>query len=139
MTTELNDNLSTLRLPELQARFQQATGKTTKSPNKTFLIRAIEKARTGDANADTPKPRRKTPAPKRAAKRTKATRTRATSAEWMVLPVRLPTSVVQRVDAAWKRQGLKSRMECFRRALEGFFRDAGEPGVADLFKAETAE
>jgi len=46
--TEQNEikanDLDTLRLPELQARFAAVVGETTKSPNRKFLIRRIEEA-----------------------------------------------------------------------------------------------
>jgi hypothetical protein len=46
---EMNDakvleGLEALRLPELQAKFQEVTGEARKSPNKKFLIRRIEEA-----------------------------------------------------------------------------------------------
>ncbi|WP_223643761.1 ribbon-helix-helix domain-containing protein [Corallococcus sp. EGB] len=41
--TKKND-LEGLRLPELWERFKEATGESTKSPNRKFLIRRIEEA-----------------------------------------------------------------------------------------------
>jgi len=38
------ENLSDLGLPALWERFKEATGETTKSPNKKFLVRRIEEA-----------------------------------------------------------------------------------------------
>jgi hypothetical protein len=38
------ENLAALGLPALWERFNEATGETTKSPNKKFLIRRIEEA-----------------------------------------------------------------------------------------------
>jgi hypothetical protein len=38
------ENLAALGLPELWERFKEATGETTKSPNKKFLVRRIEEA-----------------------------------------------------------------------------------------------
>ena len=38
------ENLAALGLPALWERFKEATGETTKSPNKKFLIRRIEEA-----------------------------------------------------------------------------------------------
>jgi len=38
------ENLAALGLPALWERFKQATGETTKSPNKKFLVRRIEEA-----------------------------------------------------------------------------------------------
>lgn len=38
------ENLSALGLPALWERFKEATGESTKSPNKKFLVRRIEEA-----------------------------------------------------------------------------------------------
>ena len=40
--TRARNDLEELRLPELQARFREVTGETSRSPNRTFLIRRIE-------------------------------------------------------------------------------------------------
>lgn len=39
------NELEQLRLPELQARYREVTGETSRSPNRKFLIRRIEEAR----------------------------------------------------------------------------------------------
>jgi len=43
-TTTKKENLAALALPALWERFKEATGETTKSPNKKFLVRRIEEA-----------------------------------------------------------------------------------------------
>ena len=44
--------LAKMKLNELQAKFAEVTGETTRSPNKTFLIRSIAEAvRGADASA----------------------------------------------------------------------------------------
>ena len=43
-TKAKKENLEALPLPELWARFKEATGDSTKSPNKRFLVRRIEEA-----------------------------------------------------------------------------------------------
>ncbi len=42
--TRPKSELERMRLPELQARFREVTGETSRSPNRTFLIRRIEEA-----------------------------------------------------------------------------------------------
>jgi len=43
-------NLHKMKLNELQAKFAEVTGETTRSPNKTFLVRRISEAlRAADA------------------------------------------------------------------------------------------
>jgi hypothetical protein len=37
-------NLNKMKLNDLQAKFAEVTGETTRSPNKTFLIRRITEA-----------------------------------------------------------------------------------------------
>jgi hypothetical protein len=49
-----SETLEALRLPELQARFKEVVGETSKSPNRKFLIRRIEEALAKRAE---PKPR----------------------------------------------------------------------------------
>lgn len=44
MTTTQTKNLETMRLPELQARFQAVVGEATRCPNRTFLVRRIREA-----------------------------------------------------------------------------------------------
>ena len=43
-TKTKKENLAALGLPALWERFKEATGDTTKSPNKKFLVRRIEEA-----------------------------------------------------------------------------------------------
>ncbi len=43
------ENLAAFGLPALWERFKEATGETTKSPNKKFLVRRIEEASTARA------------------------------------------------------------------------------------------
>ena len=43
-TKSKKENLAALGLPALWERFKEATGETTKSPNKKFLVRRIEEA-----------------------------------------------------------------------------------------------
>ena len=55
------ENLAALGLPALWERFKEATGETTKSPNKKFLVRRIEDALA--ARASEPEPEQATPSP----------------------------------------------------------------------------
>jgi len=60
-TTTKKENLAALALPALWERFKEATGETTKSPNKKFLVKRIEAALA--AHASEPKPEQPTPSP----------------------------------------------------------------------------
>lgn len=129
MTTNstTTEDLSTLRLGELQQRFKAAIGEPTRCPNRKYLVRRIQEAEGASASS----------APKRARREAKRAATPARARRkvgpMMVLPVRLEASVVRRLDAAWKRQGLRSRMDLFRQALQAFLGHAGEREVAALF------
>jgi hypothetical protein len=43
-TKKAIEKLGTMKVNELQAKFAEVTGETTRSPNKTFLIRRITEA-----------------------------------------------------------------------------------------------
>ncbi len=43
-TPARKDDLDSLRLPELQARYQAVVGEATRCPNRTFLVRRIREA-----------------------------------------------------------------------------------------------
>jgi hypothetical protein len=60
-TTTKKENLAALALPALWERFKEATGESTKSPNKKFLVRRIEAALA--ARASEPEPEQATPSP----------------------------------------------------------------------------
>ena len=54
-----------------------------------------------------------------------------------MLPLRMETEVVEQLDNAWKRLGLKSRMELFRLSLHAFLFEAGEVRVAEMLAASS--
>jgi hypothetical protein len=50
-----------------------------------------------------------------------------------ILPIRLDAPRVAAIDATWRSQGMKSRMEFFRRALGHYLTHLGAQGAAALF------
>lgn len=50
-----------------------------------------------------------------------------------ILPLRLGADAIEKMDAAWKAQGLKSRMEFFRRALGHYLEHIGADEAAAAF------
>jgi hypothetical protein len=60
-TTTKKENLAALALPALWERFKEATGESTKSPNKKFLLNRIEAALA--ARASEPELEQATPSP----------------------------------------------------------------------------
>jgi len=198
-TTEQNDDLESLRLPDLQRRFVEVVGEETRCPNKPFLIRTIRKALREQAEGveDTPtQPESEAPETPAAGPRVRPLRQAIQSARsprgrfksmtveelqtmyldkvgrptgssdknyliWKIreaekgripigpresrsadqqgqtdvriLPLRLGADAVEKMDAAWKAQGLKSRMEFFRRALGHYLGHIGADEAAAAF------
>lgn len=192
-TKKAIEKLSTMKVNELQAKFAEVTGETTRSPNKTFLIRRITEtlqAAESEANAANAK-EPKSDAPETepatdaavAATREKLTKLdvptlqarylevvgRSTGSDnkayliwkireaqkgripvgprksahregvtFKVLPLRMESDLVDKLDEAWKRQGLHSRMDLFRKSLQAFLQNAGEADVAAMLASAEA-
>jgi len=125
--------LGKLRLNELQAKFAEVTGKKSRSPNKTFLVRRItETLQLTDIVTKTNKVKEPKAQPRTVRKR--GLNRQATVRQ--VLPIRMQPSLVQKLDAARERLGLKNRTELFRRSLSEFLNNAGETEVAKLLSEE---
>jgi hypothetical protein len=174
-TKKAIEKLSTMKVNELQAKFAEVTGETTRSPNKTFLIRRITEAlQAAEAEAKAAKakePEVDAPAREKLTKldvptlqarylevvgrptgsdnkayliwkireaqkgripvgpRKSAHREGVT---FKVLPLRMESDLVDKLDEAWRRQGLHSRMDLFRKSLQAFLESAGETDVAAM-------
>jgi hypothetical protein len=121
--------LGKLRLNELQAKFAEVTGEKSRSPNKTFLIRRItETLQLTEIAAKTDKVKEHGTQPRTVRKRGRNEHT----TDRQVLPIRMQTSLVQKLDAARERLGLKNRTELFRRSLYEYLNKAGEIEVAKM-------
>ena len=101
-------------MPQLQARYLEVVDRPTGSSNKAYLIWKIREAREGRISIG----------PRRSAGRE--------GVAFKILPLRMEAAVVDKLDEAWKRQGLKSRTELFRMSLHLFLRKSGENEVAAL-------
>ena len=183
--------LGKMKLNELQAKFAEVTGETTRSPNKTFLVRKITEAlRAGDASAkaesapEAGAPEAEgTTQTEPAAVDGKLTRldvhelqarylevvgrpTGSTNKAYMVwkireaqkgriplgprknahregvtfkvLPLRMESAVVDKLDEAWRSCGIKNRMEFFRGALGSYLKQLGAEDAAALFANDAA-
>lgn len=184
-TKKAIEKLSTMKVNELQAKFAEVTGDTTRSPNKTFLIRRITEAlQATEAGAKTAKakePETDAPETEPAPAREKLTKldvptlqarylevvgrpTSSSSAAYLrwkitqaqkgripvgprksahregvtfkVLPLRMESDLVDKLDEAWRRHGLHSRMDLFRKSLQAFLSSAGEADVAAMLATE---
>ena len=87
--------------------------RTTRSTSKSYLIWKIRQAQQG-----------KVPI---------GPRSRGEGVEHKVLPVRVPATAVADLDESWKRLGIKSRTEFFRRAVHAYLESEGEADSAALF------
>jgi hypothetical protein len=182
------EKLASMKVNELQAKFAEVTGETTRSPNKTFLIRriteAMQAAEANEPEADAPAAEPETDAPAEAAPaREKLTKldvptlqaryrevvgrdTGSSNSAYLiwkireaqkgripvgprrsahregvtfkVLPLRMESDLVDKLDEAWKRQGLHSRMDLFRKSLQAFLQNAGEADVAAMLASADA-
>jgi hypothetical protein len=103
----------TMSIDELQARHQQLIGRPTGSSDVAYLRWRLRQAERGLIRVG---------AERRVARG---------GDDILVLPLRMPAPVVERIDEARRRLGLASRAELFRRALHRYFVESGEREVAD--------
>ena len=114
------EKLTKLDVPTLQARYLEVVGRPTGSDNKAYMIWKIREARNGRVPVG----------PRKSAHREGVT--------FKVLPLRMESDLVDKLDEAWKRQGLHSRMDLFRKSLHAFLTNAGEADVAAMLATAEA-
>lgn len=121
--TETNDNLprkerslSKLDVDELRDLYVETIGRPTGSMDKRYLIWKITQARKGKITVG--------PIPNR--------QRDGVSRDYRVLPLRMETELVDKLDEAWKRHGLSSRMELFRKSLADYMSRVGEDDLAEM-------
>ena len=114
------EKLTKLDVPTLQARYLEVVGRSTGSDNKAYLIWKIREAQ-----------KDRTPVgPRKSAHREGVT--------FKVLPLRMESDLVDKLDEAWRRQGLHSRTDLFRKSLQAFLQNAGEDDVAAMLATADA-
>jgi hypothetical protein len=118
--TTAGEKLTKLEVPKLQARYLKVVGRPTGSDNKAYLIWKIREAQKGRIPVG----------PRKSAHREGVT--------FKVLPLRMESDLVDKLDEAWKRQGLQSRMDLFRKSLQAFLANAGEADVAAMLATAEA-
>jgi hypothetical protein len=116
-----SERLTKLAVPELQARYLEVVGRQTGSSDKPYLIWKIREARKGRVPIG---PRKST---------------RTGDVTFKILPLRMEAAVVDKLDEAWKRLGLHSRMDLFRKSLQGYLAGVGETEVAALLTDAASE
>lgn len=112
-----SEKLSKLDVPALQARYREVIGRETSSENRGYLVWKIRAAQKGNVQTG----------PRKSA--------RSEGATFKVLPLRMEADLVEQLDATWRRQGLASRMEMFRVALQTYFASVGEADFANKLSA----
>jgi len=90
------------------------------SDNKAYLIWKIREAQNGRIPVG----------PRKSAHREGVT--------FKVLPLRMESDLVGKLDEAWRREGLHSRMDLFRKSLQAFLQNAGEADVAAMLATADA-
>jgi hypothetical protein len=117
VSTNGDKPLTKLTVEELQQRYEDVVGRSTGSSHRRYLIWKIRQAKKGKIPVG-PRKRRSPDEP---------------APEFKVLPLRMEAELVERLDAARERLGLKNRMQLFRDALQAYFAAQGENEVAALF------
>ena len=112
-TIAVAENLTKLDVPQLQARYLEVVGRSTSSSNKAYLVWKLREAQKGRIPIG----------PRKSAQQ---------DAAFKVLPLRMEAAIVDKLDEVWKRLGLHSRAELFRKSLHVFLRTSGENEVAAL-------
>jgi hypothetical protein len=115
----VNGKLTRLEVPELQARYLDVVGRHSGSTSKPYLVWKIRQAQKGRIPVG----------PRKSVRKEGAT--------FRVLPLRMESDLVDKLDEAWRRHGLKNRTDLFRKSLHVFLQSAGENEVAALFADAT--
>jgi hypothetical protein len=109
-------SLSKLDVDELLDLYVETVGRSTGSNDRRYLIWKIRQARKGKITVGHIPNRRSDGALR----------------DHKVLPLRMETDLVEKIDEAWKRHGLTSRMELFRHALSAYMTSKGETDLAEM-------
>jgi len=109
-----------MTIDELQTAYLSIVGRPTGSTDRRYLVWKIREAEKGRV----PVGPRETRTPDQQA-----------ASDTRILPLRLDEPRVAAIDAVWRAQGLKSRMEFFRRALRHYLAHTGAHAAAAMFAA----
>ena len=109
------EKLTRLDVSELQARYLEVVGRPSGSTNKAYLIWKIREAKKGNIVLG----------PRKSADREGVT--------FKVLPMRMETTIVDKLDEAWRSRGIKNRTAFFRGALGHYLKHIGAEDAAALF------
>lgn len=107
-------SLTKLDVDTLRDRYNEIVGRPTGSVDKRYLVWKIRQAQKGKIPVGQIPGRRGD----------------GIGRDYKVLPVRMEADLVEKLDEAWKRQGLESRMQLFRQALSTYLAGKGETELA---------
>ncbi|ACY13303.1 hypothetical protein [Haliangium ochraceum] len=112
--------LTKLSVAELQQVYAETLGRPTGSSHKRYLVWKIREAQKGRV---------------RVGPVTRGRPAGEPGAEHKILPLRMEAETVEALDDAWRRHGLRSRMDFFRHALGSYLTSLGEEEVAERVQA----
>ncbi|HMA93590.1 MAG TPA: hypothetical protein VKP30_12935 [Polyangiaceae bacterium] len=98
-----------MTVDELRARYLEVVGRPSSSSHERYLKWKIREAEKGRVRVGPIEQRHAT----------------GTAVDVKVLPLRIEAPTLTRIDSAWRTQGLRSRMEFFRRAVEHYLEVLG--------------
>ena len=117
--TEDTTRLSQLDVDALREKYNETVGRSTGSGDKRYLIWKIRQAQQGKIPVGP----------------ISGSRADGIIRDCKVIPVRLEAELVEKIDGAWKRHELKSRMELIRQALLVYMKEKGEAEIVEMLSA----
>jgi hypothetical protein len=111
---------ATMSIADLQALYVEKVGRPSGSSHRGYLIWKIREAEKGRITVGPVKARTASGEPR----------------DMKVLPLSLETTTVEKMDAAWRAKGIKTRMEFLRKAIGAYLTHMGATEEAALVAAE---
>lgn len=112
-----NTPLAKLSVDDLRALYAERIGRETRSTDARYLQWKLRQAAKGRVPMG---PRQN----------------RRSDAEFKVLPLRMDAAAIEKMDAAWRELGIKTRTEFLRQAIGSFLDAAGKREAAAALRAE---
>jgi len=109
-----------MSIADLQAMYTEKVGRSTDSEHRGYLMWKIREAEKGRITVGPVQARTRTGEPR----------------EMKVLPLSLELTTVEKMDAAWRAKGIKTRMDFLRKAIGSYLTQLGATEEAALFAGE---
>jgi hypothetical protein len=117
----LRGRFSSMTIEGLQTKYVEVVGRPTGSTHRAYLVWKIREAEKGRIPVGPCKVRQHVGEP----------------VDLKILPLRVESVAVDRMDEAWRTRGIKSRMEFLRRAVGHYLEHIGANEAAALFATGT--